>query len=89
MVIWTQHTVPPYGYECDESGALYLSYVEQSILRRIFQNKGKLSWKEVASQLNEKGFLTRTGKPFTKYSIRGVLESNKKADPFRDRVLEY
>ena len=76
--IWEQNSLPPYGYECDENGMLYLSEVEETVLNiiKVKQDKGQ-SLTLIAQFLNEQGYETRQGKKWNRHSVRRALNSNR------------
>ena len=69
---------PPYGYEVvDRDGARKVAICDQEAdaVRYAFRTylAGPVGLKELAHQLNDKGFPTRRGGPWTFTTVRGIL----------------
>lgn len=61
-----------------ENGEYKVNEAEAKIVREAFKlfNSG-LSYTEVAKEINKKGILTRTGRPFNQLSVKDILRQEK------------
>ena len=62
--------MPPYGFEVDPDGTMAESEVEQMVLGLIQDLKGEEPLTEIAKRLNQRNFLTRNGKSWTRHTKR-------------------
>ena len=69
---------PGLGYDVDETQHIVLNKGEAKIVVMIFSMYlSGYSCKDIAKQLNEEGYLTKAGNPFTQYSIYTIIRNEK------------
>lgn len=68
---------PPFGYDKTKEGVLYPNEHELEGLRMAYEAyaSGAYSDNAVARLLNEKGFVSKTGKPFSTETVRDLLQN--------------
>lgn len=77
----------PYGYESGTDGLMTAVPVEAGIVKEIFDTyagpwhaedskpKGGPGFRAIARSLNERGLLTRTGRPWSALAVSGILKN--------------
>ena len=74
----------PFGYRINEANQYIAEPEEARMVRRIFQMVDlDFSYREIAEEVNSKGFRTRSGKEFTKYSFSDLLRQEKYKGVYR------
>lgn len=70
---------PPLGYDVDkETKRLKINKIEEAIVKEIFRMVlAGFSYQQMADKLNERGWKTKIGKPFTKDSFHDLLKQRK------------
>lgn len=70
--------IPPLGYDIDEHQHLCINKREAEAVKQIYKMylEGE-SYSEIAKNLNEKGYTTKSGKAFTKNSFVSILKQEK------------
>ena len=70
--------VPPLGYDLDEDGKLTINGYEARIVQEIFDMYEKgYSYAKMAKILNDKGYTSKYGRPFSKNSFSSILQQEK------------
>lgn len=70
--------IPPLGYDVDANKKLVINAVEADLVRKIFAMTDLgYSYQRMAKYLNESGYHTKVGKPFTKNSFDNILHQEK------------
>ena len=64
------------GYKETERGAEILREIRR--LRRRRKGRVRMTFNEIAENLNEQGYTAAHGKPFTGNTVRGILHRQKK-----------
>lgn len=68
----------PYGYKRGEDGKYAIDEPRAVVVREIFERVSKGErYSEIISSLNERGFTTKTGKPFNKNSFYRMLVNER------------
>lgn len=68
----------PLGYDVDKKGKLVINEEEAEIVRLIFDlYESNYSYNRMAKELNNRGYKSKTGKPFTKNSFPSILTQEK------------
>lgn len=67
----------PFGYVKDESGVAQVVPEEAEIIRRAYDaySLGNVTDRQIAEMINNAGFLTRTGRRWSKDSVRDFLQN--------------
>lgn len=74
---------PPLGYTLDPNGSLLVDEYEAEIVRKVFHMfEYNYSYEKMARILNESGYKTKAGKPFTKHSFYNLLTQEKYTGTF-------
>ena len=68
----------PLGYDVDKKGKLVINEEEAELVRLIFDLfEANYSYNRMAKELNNRGYKSKTGKPFTKNSFSSILTQEK------------
>ena len=70
--------IAPLGYKVDENKNLVINDDEANLVRLIFDlYEANYSYNRMASELNKRGYKTKSGKAFTKNSFSSILTQEK------------
>lgn len=70
--------IPPLGYNLDANGKYVINVEEAAAVKLIFNRRlAGYSYKQIASELNKLGFVTKNGRPFGSNSLHDILRNEK------------